>query len=85
MLGLVLASLMLCLPACGSNPTKVETVTVEKPVIVGVPDALTQQEPEPVLKPDPVTNEDVADYVERLKAWGRAAYKKLEKIAGLDD
>jgi len=50
-----------------------------------VPEALTEQVPEPVLKPDPVTNEDVADYVERLKAWGRAAYKKLEKIAGLDD
>ena len=54
-------------------------------MIVGVPDALTKQEPEPVLKPDPVTNEDLADYVERLKAWGREAYKKLEKIAGLDD
>lgn len=71
--------------SCANNPVKVETVTVEKPVIVGVPDELTAQVPEPVLPAGPITNEDLASYVDRLKAWGREAYKKLEKIAGLDD
>lgn len=54
-------------------------------MIVGVPDELTAQVPEPVLPAGPITNEDLASYVDRLKAWGREAYKKLEKIAGLDD
>lgn len=83
--GLILAFLTCWLTACESNPVKVETVTVEKPVIVGVPDELTAQVPEPVLPAGPITNEDLASYVDRLKAWGREAYKKLEKIAGLDD
>lgn len=52
------------------------------PVVVDVPAELTRQEPEPQLKSDPV-NADLADWIDALKAWGRGAYCKLEKIANL--
>lgn len=53
------------------------------PVTVSVPDELVEQEAEPRLAPDPVLGEDLADFVERLKAWGRQGWCRVERIGNL--
>lgn len=82
--GAALLFLGVWLTACASNPP-VETRTVEAkvPVIVTVPPALTDVPAEPKLPAGDVTNDDAADYVDALKAWGRGLAGKLRKIAGL--
>lgn len=75
---------MLLCGACASKPAvRTETVEVKVPVIVSVPDALVEQEPEPQLPPDPVFGEDLADFIERLKAWGRQGWCRVERIGNL--
>jgi hypothetical protein len=84
--GLVLACLLLSLTSCANKPQNVRTETVEVavPVIVGVPDALTEVPAEPVLPAGELTNADVADHLDALRAWGRGLAGKLREIAGLD-
>ena len=76
--------LIVSLTSCaGKAIVRTETVTVEKPVIVGVPAELTRTAPEPVLPAGPVTNADLADHVDALRAWGRDMASRLAKIADL--
>lgn len=76
--------LIVSLTSCaGKAIVRTETVTVEKPVIVGVPAELTRTAPEPALPAGPVTNADLADHVDALRAWGRDMASRLAKIAGL--
>lgn len=76
--------LILSLSSCGDKAiVRTETVTVERPVIVGVPAELTLTAAEPVLPVGAVTNADLADHVDALRAWGRDMASRLSKIAGL--
>lgn len=82
--GAALACLTLLLASCASSPiVRTETVTVEKPVIVGVPAELTRVAPEPVLPPGPLTNDDIVDDRDAWRAWGRGLAEQLRKISGL--
>lgn len=97
LIGLAALCLLLSLTACASKPA-VRTVTVETkvPVIVSVPDELVKQEPEPGLErlppgetscpegtPAEVANCDLPDLLERLKAWGRQGWCRVERIGNL--
>lgn len=62
---------------------KPEAVEVRVPVYVRLPAELTAQVPEPLLKSGPVTNEDLADWADALKAALREANRKLRAIEGL--
>lgn len=53
------------------------------PVVVSVPDELVAQEPEPQLPAGVVTGEDLIDFAERLKAWGRQGWCRVERIGNL--
>lgn len=53
------------------------------PVIVSVPEQLVAQEDEPRLPAGEVTGEDLADFAERLKAWGRQGWCRVERIGNL--
>lgn len=76
--------LILSCGACATKPiVRTETVEVKVPVYVAIDQRLTTQEAEPKLAGNVVTNDDLAAYVDALKAWGRAAYGKLAKIAEL--
>lgn len=83
--GLALACLLLSLTACASKPQTVrtETVTVERPVIVAVPARLTEVPAEPKVPAGELLNEDLADHVDALRAWGRGMARQLREIAGL--
>jgi hypothetical protein len=82
--GAVSAFLILSLSSCaGKAIVRTDTVTVEKPVIVGVPAELTRTAPEPVLPAGPIDNADLADHIDALRAWGRDMALRLAKIAGL--
>lgn len=82
--GAALACLLVFATSCANKPiVRTQTVEVEKPVIVDVPAGMTTQEPEPQLQAGDVVNNDLTDYIDALKAWGRLAYCKLEKIANL--
>ena len=81
--GAALACLLVSLTSCANKPiVRTETVEVKMPVIVEVPRELTRTAPEPQLPAD-ATNDDLADYVDALKAWGRGMVKQLQEIAGL--
>lgn len=80
----MLACLLLLLTSCASKPAvRTETVTVERPVVVAVPAALTEPVPEPQLPAGELTNEDIVDHVDALRAALRQANRKLREIAGL--
>lgn len=82
--GAALLCLALSLTACaGKELVRTETVEVKVPVFVALDPALTAVDPEPDLPPGAVTNEDVGNLVDALRAWGRAAYGKLARIAEL--
>ena len=82
--GAVLLCLALSLSSCATDQAvRTETITVEKPVIVAVPAALTRVPPEPTLPAGEITNDDLADLIERLRAWGRGMAGQLRKIGGL--
>jgi hypothetical protein len=81
--GLLLACLTLSLAACASKPVKPEAVEVRVPVYVRLPPEMTAQVPEPMLKDGPVTNEDLADWGDALKAALKTANGQLRKIEGL--
>lgn len=84
--GAALAFLLLSLTSCASKPiVRTETVTVERPVIVGVPAELVRVPAEPALPPGNLTNDDLADMIDRLRAWGRGMAGQLRKIGGLHD
>lgn len=84
LLGGALAFHALSLTACANKPiVKTETVEVERPVIVDVPAELTRQEPEPRLPDGELTNDDLADMIERLRAWGRLGWCRVEQVANL--
>ena len=75
--------LLLPLTSCGKAILRTETVDVEKPVIVPVPPTLTHVDPEPALPPGELTNDDLADMIDRLRAWGRGLAGKLRQIQSL--
>jgi hypothetical protein len=75
--------LLLLLTSCATPAVRTETITVEKPVIVGVPAELTRVPPEPVLPPGALTNEDIVEDREAWRAWGLGLAEQLRKIAGL--
>ena len=83
--GGALAFLIPLLVACAASKpvVRTETVTVDRPVIVAVPAELTRVAPEPVLPAGPITNDDLADTIKRLQAWGRGLAGQLRKIGGL--
>lgn len=84
LIGLAALCLLPSLTGCASKPAvRTETVEVKVPVTVSVPDELVEQEAEPRLAPDPVLGEDLADFVERLKAWGRQGWCRVERIGNL--
>lgn len=85
LLGAALASLTPSLIGCATKPIiRTETVTVERPVITPVPAELTRVDPEPTLPAGDVTNEDLVDLIEQLKAWGRGMAGQLRAIADLE-
>jgi hypothetical protein len=59
---------------------KPEAVEVRVPVYVRLPPEMTAQVPEPLLKDGPVTNEDLADWGDALKAALRTANGQLREI-----
>lgn len=82
--GLLLASLTLSLTACaGKRAVKPEIVEVRVPVYVRLEPEMTAQVPEPLLKSGPVTNEDLADWGDALKAALKQANGKLRRIEAL--
>lgn len=54
------------------------------PVITPVPAELTRVPPEPKLPAGEVTNEDLAELIEQLRAWGRGMAGQLREISGLE-
>ena len=91
--GLMLSGLAVLLIGCSATRepiVRTETVKVEVPVFVPLPDALTAPVAEPAAPPrdkiDPetgrptISNEAAAEYLEALRAWGRLGWKKLEAI-----
>ena len=83
--GAAIACLLASLTSCAAKApiVRTETVTVETPVIVGVPAELTRVAPEPKLPPGELTNDDLAGVVKALQAWGRGLAGQLREIAGL--
>jgi hypothetical protein len=84
--GLASLCLALSLTSCaGNKPENVRTETVEVavPVIVDVPDALTAQEREPQLPAGDLVGEDLAEFIETLRAWGRTGWCRVELIGNL--
>lgn len=81
--GLLLASLTLSLTACAGKAVKPEAVEVRVPVYVRLEPEMTSQVPEPLLKSGPVTNEDLADWGDALKAALKQANGKLRRIEAL--
>ena len=82
--GLLLASLTLCLPACGSKPAvKPEAVEVRVPVYVALPAALTEPVAEPMLPAGGLTNRDLADYADALREALQHANGKLARVRAL--
>ena len=79
--GPVLGFLLLSLTACATDPV-IETreVQVEVPVYVALPSDLTEVPAEPRLPDGEVSNEDLADLIERLQAWGRDLASKLRAV-----
>lgn len=72
------------LTSCAAKEiVRTETVTVEVPVVVGVREDLTRVPPEPQLPPGDLVNDDLAQAIEALRAWGRGMAKQLREIAGL--
>lgn len=84
LLGGALACPIALLPACATKPiVRTETVEVKVPVIVPVPAELTRPAREPKLPDGEITNEDMAEFAEQLKAALRDANSRLRKIAEL--
>lgn len=83
--GAALACLLASLTSCASKPpiVRTETVTVETPVIVGVPAELTRAPAEPQVPAGELTNDDLAGVIKALQAWGRGLVGQLREIAGL--
>jgi hypothetical protein len=85
--GLKLLCLLLLLTGCSATPkrcepiVRTETVEVDVPVFVALPEALTA----PVAEPDApsggvMTNEDLVDWLEALRAALREANSKLAAV-----
>lgn len=73
------------LTSCASKPVvQTRTIEVKVPVVTPVPAALVDVPAEPKLAAGAVTNDDLANYVDALKAWGRGLAGKLRKIAALE-
>jgi len=91
----MLAGLLLSLTACSGQRqiVRTETVEVKVPVYVPLPGALTALDAEPPPPPrrctDPqaglptVCNKDAADYLEAVRAWGRAGWGRVADIGKL--
>lgn len=80
----MLAFPTLLLTACASNaPVKPEPVEINVPVYVALPAELTAQVPEPMLPSGPVTNADLAEWADALKAALQTANRRLRMIEGL--
>jgi len=84
--GLKLLCLLLLLTGCSATPKRcepivqTETVTVQTPVFVPLPEALTAPVAEPVAPGVAMTNEDLVDWLEALRAALREANAKLAGV-----
>lgn len=82
--GAALLCLIASCAACASKPiVEYRDVPVDRPVIVAVPAELTTPVAEPKLSPGPVTNRDLADFIDAWRAALALANKRLSEIAGL--
>lgn len=81
--GAALSSLALSLTACGTKPVKPEAVEVRVPVYVKLPSELTAPVTEPRLPSGAVTNADLADWADALRAALSEANAKLRRIEAL--
>jgi hypothetical protein len=89
----MLLCLLPSLTSCSRNvrPAKVETITVQVPMLVPLDPRLLKQEPEPPNPPracvdagrPTVCTKALPDYIDALRAWGRGGYEKLRRISGL--
>lgn len=85
-LGVALLSLSALLTGCACEPTVVtetRTVRVEVPAYVALDAELTASVPEPHLPDGRFPNDEVADFIARLKAALRQANDQLGRIRGL--
>ena len=74
---------MLLLTGCSATTEPIirtETVDVQVPVYVALPDALTAPVAEPVAPGVAMTNEDLVDWLEALRAALREANAKLAGV-----
>lgn len=81
--GLAPAFLALSLTACAGKPTKPEVVEVAVPVYVRLPSELTSPVTEPQLPVGAVTNADLADWADALRAALGEANARLRRIEAL--
>lgn len=84
--GLKLLCLLLLLTGCSATQercepiVRTETVEVEVPVFVALPEAMTAPVAEPVAPGGTMTNEALVDWLEALRAALREANAKLAGV-----
>lgn len=73
------------LTSCASDPiVRTEAVTVRVPVYVPLRAELTAPPAaEPDLPANVVVNDDLAELIEQLRAWGREGWGRVRKIREL--
>lgn len=82
--GAALAFLLASLTSCaGKEIVRTQTVEVKVPVTVPVDERLTNVAPEPKVPAGQLVNDDMAEVIKALQAWGRGLAKQLREIAGL--
>lgn len=82
--GLMLLCLLPLLTACGGRQiVRPEPVEIRVPVTVAVPAEILQQVEAPALPDGTVTNEDMAQWAEELRAWGALGWCNLARVEAL--
>lgn len=82
--GLMLLCLLPWLTACGGRQiVRPDPLEVQVPVTVALPADLLQQVPPPELPSGTVTNEQLTDWAESLRAWGADGWCRLARVAAL--
>lgn len=82
--GLILLCLLPWLTACGGRQiVRQNPVEVQVPVLVALDAELLQQLPPPELPSGSVTNEQLTDWAESLRAWGADGWCRLAQVAAL--
>lgn len=92
--GAILACLLLCSVGCASKAPilRTDTVEVQVPVFVALPESLTEIQPEPPAPMPACTdaetgeatlcNEQFVEWFESVRAWGRVMAGQLIEIRG---